>query len=300
MFQRRYATPSAKGNAMKWIMLGLLLLATTSITSADEPYRFRWNKDDRLEYQITHTTTITEIAPLVAKGSNETTTRTTKLALSKYWTVAELKTDGSAVLELTITRMKQEISKPLIDEKGAVSNEMIVMDSGTPEGKESMAAFLNKPILKATVDFTGLVKDVESGTGDSAKKRLAAELPFRVLLPKQNVKINDTWDRTFNITVDPPLGTGEVYEVTQRFKLRAIREDHVVIGVTTELLKPPSAPVDLQPLLPWLWEGDVFFDPRTGRYSGSKLNVKKVLKNHRGDGTEFRFESEYTEAAAGR
>jgi hypothetical protein len=50
-------------------------------------------------------------------------------------------------------------------------------------------------------------------------------------------------------------------------------------------------------LAPVLWEGDVFFDTKSGRYHGAKLTAKKEVANHRGDGTKLTYSSEYTEAA---
>jgi len=45
-----------------------------------------------------------------------------------------------------------------------------------------------------------------------------------------------------------------------------------------------------------LWEGNLFFDTKSGRYHGAKLTVKKEVTDHQGSGTKFTYASEYTEA----
>ena len=70
-----------------------------------------------------------------------------------------------------------------------------------------------------------------------------------------------------------------------------------MIGLATSLKAPPTDPAELQPLVSWLWTGDVFHDTTTGRYYGAKLTAKKEIPLHQGDGTKFAYTSEYTEAA---
>ena len=41
-----------------------------------------------------------------------------------------------------------------------------------------------------------------------------------------------------------------------------------------------------------------YFQKATGRYSGARLVVKKVVTNHQGEGTKFVYESQLTEGLA--
>jgi hypothetical protein len=268
--------------------------------AAVEPLRFQWKAGERHAYSVTQNTTITETAPLVADGKPETTVRTTKLTLAKRWDVKEVDAAGTGTLTLTITAMKQEITKPVIGKDGKLASESIVMDSSTPDGAKEMAAFLNTPILTAKVDSRGGVVEAKSAGGESAVHRLQAELPFRVWLPEKPVEVNATWERAFSVKLDPPLGTGESHAAKQSYKLRAIQGEHAVIGVSTAFEKPPVAAAELQPLLPWLWEGDVFVSVGGGSYAGAKLKASRTLANHQGEGTKFVFESEYVEALASK
>lgn len=279
-------------------LLAVLILGIPA--SAAEPLRFKWKAGEQHAYSVSHSTTINETAPLVEGGAPETTTRVTKLTLAKRWDVKDVDAAGNATLALTITAMKQEIVRSVIDKSGKLANETIVMDSASPDGAKEMAAFLNKPILTAKVDARGGVTEAKSANGDSAANRLQAELPFRVLLPEAAVEPNAKWERAFAVKLDPPLGTGESYDAKQSCTLRALKDGYAIVGIVTEFKNPPAAAADLQPLLPWLWEGDVFVQVETGRYAGAKLTAKKSIANHQGAGTKFVFESEYTEAAAGK
>ncbi len=279
--------------------LVMALIVSCPVVAA-EPLRFSWKAGEKHAFTVSQTTTITETAPLVDNGTPETTTRVTKLTLAKRWDVKEVDASGVGTLTLTITAMKQEIVKPIVGKDGKLATETIVMDSATPEGAKDMAAFLNVPVLTAKVDARGGVVEAKSTGGDSAVHRLQAELPFRVLLPEAAVEPNATWDRAFSVKLDPPLGTGESHAAKQTYKLRAMQGGHAVIGVATAFDKPPTAAADLQPLLPWLWEGDVFVTAATGRYAGAKLKAATTIANHQGAGTKFAFASEYVEAAAGK
>jgi hypothetical protein len=279
---------------VRFLVLAVVLLPTPAF--AQTPLRFKWTAGDRLAFNVSHETTITETAPLQKDGKPETTTTTTKLTIGKRWDVKAVDAAGTATMTLTITAMKQEIAKPVVGKDGKVLTDLIVMDSATPEGAKEMAEYLNKPILTAKIDARGGVSEVASTGGDTAKHRLQAELPFRVLLPEAAVAEKGTWDRAFSVKLDPPLGTGESHDATQTHTLRGVNNGYAVIAVATAFKNPPTAAADLQPLVPWLWEGDVFVHAQTGKYAGAKLKAAKTIPNHAGEGTKFVFASEYTEA----
>jgi hypothetical protein len=137
-----------------------------------------------------------------------------------------------------------------------------------------------------------VVSDVKAVTGEEAAMRLAAELPFRVILPETAIA---TWDRPFSIKLVPPYGTGESYDAVQTATLRESTNNLATIVVKTTLKSAPTAPSDLQPLLPWLWEGEVQVSVESGRYLGAQLKANRTLDNHQGVGSKFVFESEYRE-----
>lgn len=283
------------------LLLSFLLLASVAgVASAQSVLRFKWTAGEQLAFNVSHETTVAETAPLQKDAKPETLTTTTKLTIAKRWDVKEVDAAGAATMTLTITAMKQEIAKPVVGKDGKVALDTIVMESATPEGAKEMAEYLNKPIVTAKVDARGNVTEVKALGGDAAVARLQAELPFRVALPEQAVAANATWDRTFAVKLDPPLGTGESHEAKQTYTFRGVNSGYAVVGVATAFKNPPAAAAELQPLLPWVWEGDVFIHAEKGRYAGAKLTAKKTINNHQGEGTKFVFESTYTEAAAGK
>lgn len=286
---------------MSRLVFSLVLLASLAgAAPAQTALRFKWTAGEQLAFNVSHDTTVAETAPLQKDTKPETLTTTTKLTIAKRWDVKEVDAAGTATMTLTITAMKQEITKPIVGKDGKIAIDTITMDSATPDGTKEMAEYLNKPIVTAKIDARGNVSEAKALGGDAAVTRLQAELPFRVALPEQAVAANATWNRTFTVKLDPPLGTGESHEAKQTYTFRGVNSGYAVIGVATAFKNPPAAAAELQPLLPWVWEGDVFVHAEKGRYAGAKLAAKKTINNHQGEGTKFVFESTYTEAAAGK
>ncbi len=278
----------------RYVSLAVLLLPNP--VHAQMPLRLKWQMGQVQTYAVEHTTTITETIPLQKNAKPTTTVTTTKLNITRKWTVKAV-ADDVATLEMSIGAIRQEVTKPIIGTDGKPAMDTLVLDSATPEGAKQVAEFLNKPILTASVNAFGSVANIKATTGEQAVARLQAELPFRVLLPQNAPAANATWDRTFAIKLDPPVGTGESFDAKQTYAFKGIIGDRATIGVATALVAAPKDPTELQPLLPWLWEGEVVIDAKAGRYLGAKLTAKKELANHAGNGTKFVFASEYIETA---
>jgi hypothetical protein len=269
------------------------LLSATAITAAvaADPPRFVWAAGDTLTYKVSQSTTVDELT--LDEGAKKPTAVKTVTALTstKQWAVKAVAKDGSATLEMTVTALKQEVTQTVGDRKPVNR----VIDSADPEDAKGMP-FLNKPVFTISVDTTGKVTEAKSDQ-KAAADRLEAELPFRLVWPAKAPAVNDTWERAFVLKLPPPLGTGEKFDAKQTYTLRGTKDVYAVVGLTTALKEPPADPALMPGLAPVLWEGDVFFDTKTGRYHGAKLTAKKEVANHRGDGTKFSYRSEYTEAA---
>jgi hypothetical protein len=257
--------------------------------AAQAPLRFAWQPGQVHTYAVRHVTTVAETTLDEKDRKPVTATAVTAVTLTRQWAVKAVDPQGVATLEMTISAMKQEHTRP--------NAEPVVLDSASADGAKAFGEFLGKPVLTAKVDAAGKVVEAKSAAGGEAAARLEAELPFRVLLPAQAPAVNTTWDRTFTIKLDPPLGTGETYPAKQTYTYRGMNGKYAVVGLATALTTPPATPAELQPLVSWLWEGDVFIDTTAGRYHGAKLTAAKEIPNHQGDGTKFAYKSEYTEAA---
>lgn len=271
--------------------ISALIFAVGAARAEDEPkLRFVWTKDAVAAYQVQQTTTVSETT-LDEKTKKPLDIATvTKLTVVKKWTVKSTGSDGSAGLELVTTAFKQEVTQTAGDAPAVVR----LLDSANPEDAKGMA-FLNKPIVSFKIDNQGRISDVKS-ENPVAADRLQTDLPFKLHLPDSALPPNASWQRAFELKLPPPLGTGEKFAAVQKYTFRGINKDFAIVGTSTSLNTMPDDAAVVPAILPMLWEGDIFFNAKTGQYHGAKLAIKKEIANHQGDGTKFRYSSEYTEA----
>ena len=277
---------------IRLLFAAVLVLISIPFAAADEApkLRFVWQKDAAPTYRVLQTTTVQDTTLDEQTKKPVDTTTITKLTLDKKWIVKAVDTDGGATLELITSAFKQEVSQTVGDAKPVVR----VLDSTVAEDAKAMA-FLNKPILTLKIDSLGQISDVKSDN-PSAADGLRANLPFKVTLPEAALMANGSWERAFDVKLPPPLGTGEKFAAVQKQTFRGMNKDFAIIGVTTALKVPLDDAALMPAIIPVLWEGDVFFNAKTGQYHGAKLTIKKEVANHQGEGTKFRYTSEYTEA----
>lgn len=250
--------------------------------------RFQWQAGQTLTYKLTQQTVVRET---VLDGKTEkpvTTTAQTNLTLVRQWEVKTVDPAGIATLQMTIKQMKNEFRRP--------DGTSLVRDSADPEHAKEMAAYLNVPVVTVRVDAQGKLVEVKEAKAGSAA-RLAAELPFRLVLPEAGPVAGQSWDRPFTMKLDPPLGTGDTHEFAQKFTCTAAKDGLLVMAVETSLKAPPKALAERVPLVPMLWTGEVYFNVAAGKYHAARLRVKAELPDHQGQGTKFEYESVYNEDA---
>ncbi len=250
--------------------------------------RFKWEPGKVHTYRVVQTTVVQETTLDEKTNKPATGEAKTSLTLVRKWTVGEVDKLGVATLEMSITEMKSEFRQS----DGAVT----ITDSSKPEDAKAMAAFLNKPIVTVRIDPQGKLVEVKEAKGGTAA-RLHAELPFRLVLPDAAPAANATWDRPFAVKLDPPHGTGESYDFTQKYTSKGEKDGLLIVGVETALKAPPKSVGEQVPLVPMLWTGDVYFNVAAGKYHASRLKAKAELVNHQGEGTKFVYESTYSEDA---
>jgi hypothetical protein len=101
------------------------------------------------------------------------------------------------------------------------------------------------------------------------------------------------WERPFTIKLEPPAGTGEQFEAFANYSIEKTDGPRTTVKVSTSLKEPPKEVAQMQPLLPWLWEGTVTLEGKW--YQGAKLSVSREYPNHQGAGSKFKFESSFEE-----
>ncbi len=275
-------------------LVALFLVPITAIAQPPAPganpapVRFKWQANQTLTYKVSQQTAVRETTLDEKTEKPVTTEARTTLTLVKKWTVKGVDANGVGTLEMTITEMKNEFRRP--------DGSSVVLDSANPEDAKGMAGFLNVAVVTVKVDPQGKLLDVKEAKAGSAT-RLHAELPFRLTLPDAGPTAGQKWDRTFTMKLDPPLGTGESYEFTQQYAHSATKDGLMIADVSTTLKAPPKTLAERVPLVPMLWEGQVYFNVAAGKYHAARLKVKAELPNHHGEGTKFEYESIYSEDA---
>jgi hypothetical protein len=218
-----------------------------------------------------------------------------KLRLVKRWQVLDVDKDGVATLSHSLVSLRMENTSP--------SGETIVFDSAEPaksdpQLREQITPLLGVPLSKLRFDAFGrLVEVKESQFGPAS--RFEAEKPFLVTLPAAEAKAGQSWQRNYQITLEPPQGTGEKYAAVQTYTCKRLEGANAYLELKTELKTLPEALGDRVPLLRFQPEGEAVFDLHNGRLHSARLQVHKELKDHRGAGSSYLFESTYTEEYAG-
>ena len=263
--------------------------AQAAPAQAQTAWRFRWQTGQVLTYRVEQQTRSLEVD---ADGKVETRT---KVRLVKRWQVLAVDKDGVATLSHSLVSLRLENTAP--------SGETLVFDSAEPaksdpQLREQMTPLIGVPLSKLRVDGLGrLIEVKESKFGPAS--RYEAELPFLIALPSAEGRPGQSWQRPYQITVEPPQGTGEKYAAVQTYTCKRVEGAGAYLELKTEMKTQPEALGDQVPLLRFQPEGEAVFDLGHGLLHAARLQVHKELKGHRGAGSSYLFESTYTEQYAG-
>lgn len=268
-----------------FLVMAVLVSAAPSAAGQAEVkgWRFQWKAGQELTYKTEQTTAVAE----EVEGKKAETKST--LTTTKRWQVLDVSADGVATLQLSLVALQVETTGP--------TGEAMRFDSAdpekcTPQLKDQMAKYVGAPVAVLRVNDRGKVIKVKECRFGSAS-RFESEPPFVLTFP-DDVRA-PSWERSYEITVDPPHGAGEKYPATQRYGCRAVDDSVATVFVRTRLAKPPEALADQIPLLQLQPEGEVQFDFHSGFMKSARLHVQKELKNHQGEGSSYRLESTYRE-----
>ena len=219
----------------------------------------------------------------------------TGLNLVKQWQVQDADATG-ATLNLTLVSMRMEITPS--------SGEAMIFDSADPSTgdtglKTQMSKYIGQTIAVLRVDGQGKVVEVkESKFGPAA--RFEAELPFQMVLPTELTREGATWNRSFQLKLEPPHGAGETFDCVQAFRCKQMTPNSMLITCQTTIPKLPENVQEQIPLLQSQTEGEVVFDIENGRVDAAVIQVHKELKDHQGKDSSYRFQSVYRENYCGK
>lgn len=256
-----------------------------SLANAAGP-QFHWKKNQVLEYSVEQVTNVSD----TAEGKTESTN--TRLNLRKRWLVQDVDANGVATLQLSLLSLRMELGKN--------SDTPITFDSGkvdpvNAELNKEMLQYIGKPIAILRLDSFGRLIDVkESHFGPAS--RYATELPFRLTMPAVMPGEGQSWERTFQIKLEPPQGAGETYNAAQRFTCKSVTASVLTVGLSTTIKELPEAATDRIPLLSMQPAGTVTFDLGSGRMKKADLRMEAEVADHRGPGSKYKFLSTYVES----
>jgi len=150
------------------------------------------------------------------------------------------------------------------------------------------------PLAVLRVDGSGRVVEVKESKQAPAS-RFESELPFLVLLPAAKIQAGSAWERPYQVTLEPPQGTGEKFDAVQKYICQGIDGAAVKIALNTTVKNLPASPLDQVPLLEMQPQGEIVFDAVAGRLHSAHLTIDKELKGLQGEGSTYHFQSSYSE-----
>jgi hypothetical protein len=268
------------------LLAGFLIVETTPAqTSAP---KFHWQAGQVLLYRVEQVTSAAEVV-----GDNKAQTRT-KLNLTKKWQVKSVDKAGIATLEMSLTLLRIENTRP--------DGEPLIFDSANPdksnpEMTKDLSKYVDKPLAALRIDPQGKVVEVKESKFGPAS-RFENELPFVLTLPDSGLKEGLTWERAYTVTLAPPQGAGEKYDATQKYTCKSFAADAATMTMITGIKNLPEALLDQIPLLQLQPQGEIVFDLKKGLMRSARLTIDKEIKGHQGEGSSYRFQSVYTEEYA--
>ena len=274
----------------KWFLAVLVGLVLAPLASAQAPgWRFHWQPGQVLTYKVEQVTAASD-----ALGDTKAET-TTKVNNVKRWQVVAVDAAGVATLQLSLASLRIETTTP--------DGEVLLFDSAdpaksNPQMREQLSRFVGQALVVLRIDARGTVLEVKDSKFGPAS-RYESEPPFVVILPEAVVAAGQSWERAYQITLEPPQGTGKKFEAAQKYVCKAVESGVATVTLTTTVKTLPEAVADQAPLLQMQPEGEIVFDTQTGTLRSARLQIDKELKGHQGEGSSYRFQSKYTEEYVG-
>jgi hypothetical protein len=262
------------------------VLVMVSLAAGQVP-RFRWQTGQVLVYRTDHQTAASYV---MGETTSETKTRVQSL---KRWQVMGVDDAGAATLQMSIQALIFEMVRP--DGKTEVFDS--AHPENSPEEVRKQFAYVGQPLLVLRMDGQGKVieiKQAEASHGSMAK--FESDPPFKLLLPAEALRPDLTWERAYQITLEPPQGAGEKYDAVQRYQCKSVADSVATLTMTTEVKTAPAAVEDQIPLWQMQPQGEILFDARNGRLLKATLRIDKEAKI---EGGNTHFQSVYTEQYVG-
>ena len=264
---------------------GVLVVASLAVGQTP---RFRWQTGQVLIYRTEHNTVASYVT---GENTSETKNRVQSI---KRWQVIEVDNAGVATLQMSLQALYYEMTTP--------SGERLVFDSAhldqsTEVLRKQMENYVGQPQVVLRIDGQGKVLEVKQARGpEYSAAKYEGDPAFKLLLPVEALKAGLNWERTYQIVLEPPQGTGEKFEAVQHYQCKSIAENVATVAMTTEVKNAPTATEDQIPVWERQPDGEMSFDVQNGRLHKAILRIDKQDKVEAGS---TRFQSVYTEEYVG-
>jgi hypothetical protein len=265
-----------------------LLIASASVSAQTVPVRFHWQAGQVLTYRVEQVTTETEVV-----GGTKVESAL-KLNHVKRWQVIAVDGAGVATIQQSLGSLRVE--------KKTGNGTTVVFDSANPEKsdppmREQLSKYVGTVLAVLRIDSFGKVVEVTKSSF-VAPSRYENELPFTILLPVQGLEPGKSWQRTYDITLDPPLGTGEKYPAAQEYYYKGVNGE-LVIAYETHIKSPPADKGDQAKILQFLPRGEAVFDVQSGCLRRVRQTVDQQIKGHQGEDSSYSIQTSYVEELVG-
>ena len=181
----------------------------------------------------------------------------------KTYRVVE-QSDGGAVLELTIDRVRMTANDP--------DGGKIVYDStkeDVPTEFSHVAATIGPAVARITIDDRGRVVDVEDllELGTSAEHFSRSNQHTLIELPEERVSAGSSWKQKFEVVIqpDPELPAKKPFQLMRVYTVRSISDGRVTIDWKSIALTPLSDPAIEAQVAHMKLRGLIQFDLEAGR-----------------------------------
>jgi hypothetical protein len=267
------------------VICSMLVMAPSA--SAQAP-RFRWQTGQVLVYRTEHNTVASYV---MGENKDETKTRVQSI---KRWQVMDVDNAGVATLQMSLQALFFETT-PLSGEP--LLFDSMHLDKSTPALRKQYENYIGQPLVVVRIDGQGKVLEVKEARPGHSAAKFESEPAFKLLLPAEPLKAGLSWERAYQIVLEPPQGTGDdKYPAVQRYVCKDIASHLATVNLTTEIKATPAAQEDQVPLWQMQPEGEIVFDLQAGRLQKATLKIDKEAKI---EGGNTRFQSVYTEQYVG-
>jgi len=260
--------------------------AWADTTTDDKTYelRYQFKPGETIRWRVVH---LSKVKTTVA-GTTQTAESVSKSL--KAWKVTDVTDTGTATFQHMVEEV--DMRSKLTGRQEVTYNSRT--DDEAPVGYESMAESVGVVLSVVTIDPWGKVisrKDQKQSTVTPNKGQITMPLP------KDPVKVGETWSFPHDIVVPGNDGTVHKINARQKFTLASVKNGVASIEMVTVILTPVRDPAVEAQVIQQQSQGTVRFDIAAGRVLGQQMDLDKRVVGFAGktDTSSLHYITRFTE-----